>query len=182
MIAGTKRFKNVTQEQVNQIKRRCHKDFLSVIGKSIGLREQRVGEIIKALGIPWERKRKRCRPFEALYNILVGETKRRTSGPTTVELSYKQFVDFTSTKVCHYCGADIYWAEYVNREEGGECTNLDRKNNLLGYTKDNCVVCCGNCNRTKGARFTYEEFMLLAPGLREIQTRRKQYDNNRRPQ
>ena len=34
--------------------------------------------------------------------------------------------------------------------------NLDRKDNSIGYSKNNCVVCCSTCNYIKGDKFTYE--------------------------
>ena len=97
------------------------------------------------------------RPFESLYNRLVRRNKN-------VTLSYEAFCTFTEHKNCHYCKTSIRW-----RVSG---YNLDRKNNNLGYSLDNCVVCCGDCNRTKGDRYTYEEFMLLSPILRRIQKQR----------
>lgn len=34
---------------------------------------------------------------------------------------------------------------------------IDRKNNLVGYTTENCVACCKNCNRAKGA-MSFDDF------------------------
>ena len=79
----------------------------------------------------------------------------------------KDFVKFTCEKTCHYCGAELMWNAIGRQHRGG--TNLDRKNNALGYSVDNCVVCCGSCNRTKGDRYTYEEFLILSHGLRLVQ-------------
>jgi hypothetical protein len=108
-------------------------------------------------------------PFESVYNKLLYVAERRKH---TVDLSYEDYLVFTHVKECHYCGANLYWRKvYAYGKPGGH--NLDRKDNSLGYSVDNCVVCCGWCNRTKGDRFTYEEFMLVAPILRMIQELRK---------
>jgi hypothetical protein len=45
---------------------------------------------------------------------------------------------------------------------------LDRKDNSIGHLKGNLVVCCGNCNKTRRDAFSYEEFLLLAPILKQI--------------
>ncbi len=105
------------------------------------------------------------RPFESLYNRLV----THNTG-VSVNLSYEEYLEFTKITICHYCQDAVEW-----QSSGRKSTayKIDRKDNTLGYSKENCVVCCGSCNRTKGDRFTYEEFMLLVPMLRQIREARK---------
>ena len=139
------------------------------LGEDIGVDFRRIGEVVKALGI----KRKRwqwgpeMRPYEALYNVLLAEA-HRGSRDIPVQLSYDEFVKFTCEKTCHYCGGNVVWAFRIRHKEYVG-TNIDRKDNTLGYSVDNCVVCCGSCNRTKGDRYTYEEFLIIAHGLRLVQ-------------
>jgi hypothetical protein len=60
---------------------------------------------------------------------------------------------------CHYCNAAPY-------AECGTCkwderpvyTGVDRKNNTIGYTVENCVPCCKVCNHAKHT-MSYEEFV-----------------------
>jgi len=106
----------------------------------------------------------RKRPFEALYNHLV---HRVQYDGRAVELSYEEFLEFTKTPFCTYCGDPVKWSEYT-LNKGGYACNLDRKNNALGYTKENCVVCCPPCNRTKSSRFSFEEFMVMMSALRQF--------------
>jgi len=163
---------NVTQKQIDEIiKRAPTNERVENISKRVGLTPQRVSEIIKFLNID-RKKPMWMRPFEALYNILSTETHRGTR-TIPLDMSYEQFVGFTTIKECHYCGSPIVWPERIRKGLNRACTNLDRKDNSLGYSVDNCVVCCGWCNRTKGDRFTYEEFMLVAPILRRIQELKK---------
>ncbi len=49
-------------------------------------------------------------------------------------------------KPCHYCGCEI------------EVTGLDRKNNDRGYTPDNVVPCCWDCNNEKNTK-PYEQYL-----------------------
>jgi len=63
---------------------------------------------------------------------------------------------------CYYCG-DTPKTEHCNRKhKNKESTfiynGIDRKNNSLGYSKDNCVSCCPTCNRMKMA-MTEVEFI-----------------------
>ena len=103
------------------------------------------------------------KPFEALYNVLRSRSAQR---PVAVDLSFEEFLVFTDTKECHYCSTDILW------DERGQRTNLDRKDNNLGYTKENCVVCCRECNVVKGARFTYEQMLQIGELIKSWRTQR----------
>ena len=100
---------------------------------------------------------RRIRPYESLYNILVSRCKKgavhaRNGGlipgrQVRKVMSYKAYLTFTKITECHYCGGTIVWAKY-NASQGPGC-NLDRMNNEKGYSKRNCVVCCGPCNAMK---------------------------------
>lgn len=96
----------------------------------------------------------RKKPYEALFNIF----KRKTikSGKIN-DISYEQFVKFTEQNNCFYCYSSVFWTEY-NVSENGSSYNLNRKNNTLGYTADNCVVCCWKCNESKKDNFSHEEW------------------------
>ena len=117
------------------------------------------------------RERLRTKPYWALYKSLKSQAHE-------VSLTYEDFVQLTKTKKCVYCGVLIRWDEWTfnNRPKGGY--NLDRKDNNKGYHKDNVVVCCGLCNWTKGDRFTYEEFLLIAKVIRRIRKMRRSDANN----
>ena len=115
----------------------------------------------------------RLRPYESLYNNLIYVAGRRGH---SISLTYEDFVNFTHIKECHYCEKPILWKIWCGQKTLRH--NLDRKDNSIGYSLDNCVVCCHSCNVTKGDRFTYEEFMLFAPILKTIQ-RRRDYEKSR---
>lgn len=90
---------------------------------------------------------KRLRPYESLYNWLRFRCKRKKSKARCF-LSYEQFVEFTKTVACFYCGDLVVWAEFDINANGCAC-NLDRKDSAGDYTVDNCVVCCFPCNSIK---------------------------------
>ena len=74
------------------------------------------------------------------------------------ELTQEQFRSITSQS-CHYCGADptptrgvvLEWSQYL-------CNGIDRKDNTIGYVKENCLPCCTTCNSAKMDK-TYSEFI-----------------------
>lgn len=58
--------------------------------------------------------------------------------------SKEEFFELLDSK-CHYCGEESK-------------LGIDRKDNELGYTLDNSVPCCRDCNYFKGS-LSYEEFI-----------------------
>lgn len=105
----------------------------------------------------------RKRPFEALFNVFKRKT---TKGGKENLLTYEQFLAFTDQKVCHYCTASIYWADF-NLTKNGSAYNLDRKDNSIGYSSDNCVACCWKCNESKKDNYSYEEWYGMTAYFRK---------------
>ena len=72
---------------------------------------------------------------------------------------------FVEEKTCHYCNASVKWTEFNLLK--GQAYNLDRKDNDLPYTVENCVVCCERCNKAKREFFSYEEWYEMTECLRK---------------
>jgi hypothetical protein len=74
---GNRIFRGISDEQVEEIRRRCHTELYRIIGKDLDLDFRRVGEVVKHLGI----KRKRwqwgvaMRPYETLYHVVQTEAQ-----------------------------------------------------------------------------------------------------------
>lgn len=77
----------------------------------------------------------------------------------------KTFCDLTGdeflalAKECVYCGD--------NKNVG-----LDRIDNTMGHDKKNVLPCCLDCNKTRGDRYTVDEFFKLAKVIVEIKNSR----------
>jgi hypothetical protein len=62
---------------------------------------------------------------------------------------------------------DLTFEEFLNRVRkpcfygGGVSTGLDRLDNSQGYTPENTVGCCGNCNMVKGQANTAETVLIM---------------------
>ena len=95
----------------------------------------------------------KLRPYEYLYN-------RIKQGKHEVTLTYEEFLEYTKETNCHYCNVPIHFKVHIY-VEGESPTNLDRKDSDLGYSKQNCVVCCKRCNVAKNNHFTYEEWLQI---------------------
>jgi hypothetical protein len=108
------------------------------------------------------------RPYESTYNMLVHAAIRRNK---PCSLTYEEFLTFIAVKKCHYCNENVVWKMYADQKTNRN--NLDRKDNNVGYSLDNCLVCCYSCNVTKGDRFSYEEFLQLSIVIRDINEQRR---------
>lgn len=122
------------------------------------------------------RTRLRKRPYGVLYNRLLytGELTERD-----VSISYEEFLRFVEIKSCEYCGQTIIWKEFAQHKRSGGAYNLDRKDNSLDYTIENCVVCCGDCNLMKGDRFTYDEFKRIGRLVKQMRAEKGDSNDNR---
>lgn len=113
------------------------------------------------------------KPYEYILSELYQRYKIKRG--MNVTLTYEELIDFINNPFCHYCNSEVEYFKYT-RAKNGEHTkrayHLDRKDNNEGYTKDNLVVCCWECNRLKSNRFTYEEFIQLSPILKKIMKER----------
>jgi hypothetical protein len=108
----------------------------------------------------------RKKPYEWLYNTLVSSCISRGHSLT---LTYEEFLEFTKIDKCHYCNKEVKWEPFsFNNGTKSRAYNLDRKDTLVGYNTRNCVVCCLSCNRTKGDRFTYEQFLKIAEVIKSF--------------
>lgn len=68
------------------------------------------------------------------------------------DITYEQYKNIISGAHCHYCGTSKL-PTYGCR--------LDRKDSYKGYTIDNVVPCCTDCNTMKSHLLSYEEMMNI---------------------
>lgn len=83
--------------------------------------------------------------FNSLYyNYKQGAKKRNLEFNLT-----KEELKVLTSKDCFYCGAIP--SQYTNTVRNGKYiyNGIDRVDNSKGYILDNCVSCCGYCNKAK---------------------------------
>jgi len=83
----------------------------------------------------------------SVYDNYIQNSKRRG---LSFELT-KEEAKSLFTSNCYYCGVEpSKFRQPKNRIRSGFMYNgIDRVNNEIGYTADNCVTCCFVCNRMK---------------------------------
>lgn len=71
-------------------------------------------------------------------------------------------VKILTSSNCHYCGTEPLKIKSHRRQHtswGNYCYNgIDRRDNQLGYSLDNCLPCCNICNRAKND-MPYDKFI-----------------------
>jgi len=112
---------------------------------------------------------------EAARNSLIIHYKRgAVKRELEFSLSRDQFYSLTKQD-CHYCGTSPQGLQkpvHSQRKDLSISDNrlpyiyngVDRKDNDLGYTPDNCVPCCKTCNFAKGSS-PYEGFITYLDRL-----------------
>jgi len=93
------------------------------------------------------------------FNSLKARAKKRNL-PVTISLAeycYHKMGD------CYYCGISNLFLEFYCEVMGigTPWMTIDRKNNDLGYIRDNIVGSCFLCNKIKGSFFTAEEMKKI---------------------
>ena len=85
--------------------------------------------------------------FNSLYRKYKEGAKKRNLEFTLTE---EEFEELTKSK-CFYCDALPKQRSHTKSYKGAYIYNgIDRVNNKVGYVEENCVPCCGTCNRLKG--------------------------------
>lgn len=101
-------------------------------------------------------------PFKRVHTKLIASANRKK---IKCDITYEDFVEFTKTKLCHYCFKPIKWVAHGKKVTA---YYLDRMDNTKGYLKDNCVVCCIRCNLGKSNKYDYEEWYGMTEYFRDM--------------
>jgi hypothetical protein len=97
-----------------------------------------------------------------LHRYMRGAADRNISWELTDEQAYSLF-----EQDCHYCGAPPAIGK-SDRFNGAYAHNgIDRMDSSQGYTVENCVPCCSQCNFLK-LSMPYEEFVAWLDRLVEF--------------
>jgi hypothetical protein len=95
--------------------------------------------------------------YAAAYNELLTTYRNNAKAKGRVwELSVEYFRKLTQ-QPCHFCGAPPS-CQQRSKSDPILYNGIDRKNNSIGYTYENCVPCCHHCNLAKLGR-TVDDFI-----------------------
>lgn len=158
-----------TKDEEDYLIKHRHDTCASTIGIILNRSKQSINAKACILKIKQERRKDRQRPpGHASYNYFFNRLNQNSlSRNRLMTLSLDEFKDITAQE-CSYCGdSPVLRNSYVNASGKGRNKNcdlpqetidrnwikingIDRKDNLLGYTKENSIACCKTCNWAKG--------------------------------
>lgn len=81
------------------------------------------------------------------------------------ELQEGEFFELTRSD-CFYCAGTPSQQHSLQENVPYLYNGIDRVNNFQGYTRANCVPCCGTCNRMKHT-LTYDDFVTWVVKIAE---------------
>lgn len=117
------------------------------------------------LAIEGAKLKTKKRKYERVFNNF-----KRLNRDKENTITYDQFLEFCNDSKCHYCLIEVKRTEYGT---GSMAYFLDRKDNNIGYTKENCVTCCSKCNYTKSNKYTYVEWFGMTEYFRNLNNENK---------
>lgn len=112
----------------------------------------------------------RCKgTSESAANSLFARYKKSAkSRMHDFSLTIEEFLFLTSQN-CYYCGIKSKQVSKTSGKTGFYIYNgIDRIDNNLGYTIENCVPCCKQCNIAK-MNYSKDEFLAWAKRLSDYQ-------------
>ena len=107
---------------------------------------------------------------EVLFRDYIWNAKRRN---IEFKLTSVEFFKITKEN-CHYCGAKPFSVKWITWHKGRpyKYNGIDRKNNKVGYVKNNVVACCSHCNWSKHT-MTEIEFLKTVKRIYLYQNKRR---------
>jgi hypothetical protein len=133
------------------------------------------GEVVSVYGSDLRRGRcnycKKCNKIKSKQSplkSLFGNYRRNANNRGYVfELSLIEFEELIIQE-CYYCGdAPNQLMHKKGTKEGLYYNGIDRKDNKMGYTRQNCVTCCKFCNLAKN-RFKIEQFLSWIKRIKNL--------------
>ncbi len=107
----------------------------------------------------WKQLGEKKRKPDAGLNALILDYKKRCERDGLIfDLNNELFRKLTSSN-CHYCNKKPSNRVFKDQDHRSQYifNGIDRVDNKIGYTGNNCVPCCKNCNFAKG-KLSYSEF------------------------
>lgn len=99
-----------------------------------------------------------AREIPRRYNKLIYKSNHQKQ---EFRLSLSEYESLVK-KGCYYCGKSLL-------NETGSA--LDRKDCTKGYTSDNVLPCCGQCNQIRNVHLTVEEMKIAMTAVLEFRRR-----------
>jgi hypothetical protein len=126
-------------------------------GRTIIASQYRLGKNLPSTSCGCSRQKYKNQAARLVLRGYVSSAKRRGLDFSLTDEDFYRIAQ----ENCHYCGLppEKRYAGYIPKKATPFIYNgVDRKNNDIGYTLENCVPCCSTCNFAK-SKSSSEEFL-----------------------
>lgn len=141
-------------EQIKDAQGRTKFKCKCICGRQIS--PKRPGVLLRPEGTGCQSCQAKKRPKQSSEEKLFKEYRNSARGRKfDFDIDLEQFKIMISQN-CHYCNS--LPSPRKNYDESFVCNGIDRIDNLLGYSLENCVPCCSMCNIAKNNN-SYDSFL-----------------------
>lgn len=111
--------------------------------------------------------RKRSKKGRAPKGIFTPEVKAKTllSRYKRLDSKKKLETDLSMEFLINCVGAECTYCKFP-------ATGIDRIDNSVGHTDNNCVPCCYECNIARNNNFSHEEMFIIGETIRQVKLKR----------
>ena len=108
-------------------------------------------------GTMLEKQRLYRQTMKGKYSYLKARSKSRNIEMLITE---NEYINIITEATCFYCYGELPLSSY----------GLDRKDNDIGYTIENVVPCCKECNTSKNCYFTHQEWKVAMEAILRLRS------------
>lgn len=96
---------------------------------------------------------------KAVFNKIYSSYKNNAKYKGRIFEIDREIFEMIILQKCYYCGCEPEISNY-DKYKNIKTNGIDRKDNNLGYTINNCVTCCKRCNYLK-KDMSHDDFLDL---------------------
>lgn len=101
-----------------------------------------------------------------LYSRTINPIKKAWKSLKQHSKNPKKYLDISSSTFLTMLNKPCYYCERLRTEKDGMSYWIDRIDNTTGYTQNNILPCCPQCNRLRMDNYTVEETRVAAQAIK----------------
>ena len=112
-------------------------------------------------------------PLKRLFNLSINNRSKKTNIPLSITIEEWSNINKEN---CFYCGALPDEKKYVSNTLVLKANGIDRLDSSVGYSLENSVACCKDCNTMKNS-MSVDNFLLHIQKIIDYTTNSIEFQN-----